>query len=300
MRARRGIAIVAVVMGWASVASAQVAVDEIAPQSVTWHGSAAVGTWPITARLDGMEWRPGAGLIPRYSTGALDGWPDGTPAGWDGPLQFTLWACVQIPTWHCGGFMLFWRGRESTGAHWLEPAPAGPQAGTNNWQANWADKFSPTGYPPMSAYVPSEGDDVAFFLAAGGNRTSEVFTVAARTQIIKVKVRRQGVEWASNVSGQPPPVVIPPPGGGQPPPVVVQPPPVVVPPDVATHADTQRLYEQAERIFADITKQQAALGAQLQKHDDEPGWLTKVLGNRYVQLAMAGFGAYVARWQMTQ
>lgn len=64
-------------------------------------------------------------------------------------------------------------------------------------------------------------------------------------------------------------------------------------------------YQQAERVYTDTINRISALSAQvaavddrLRRHDEEPAWLTKVLSNRYVQLAMTAVGVYVAQHQL--
>lgn len=62
------------------------------------------------------------------------------------------------------------------------------------------------------------------------------------------------------------------------------------------------LSAQAERMFADLVArdvarqaQLAAVAAQVQKHDESPAFLTRVLSNRYVQMGLAAIGTYVGR-----
>lgn len=64
-------------------------------------------------------------------------------------------------------------------------------------------------------------------------------------------------------------------------------------------------YQQAERIYTDHINRLAALSTQIaavddrvRRHDEEPAWLTKVLSNRYVQLAMTAVGVYITQRQL--
>lgn len=97
------------------------------------------------------------------------------------------------------------------------------------------------------------------------------------------------------------------PGGA--PPVVV--PPVVVPPyqPPPVYTDLTPVYQrldslsaQAERMFADLTARDAARAAQiaavdahLTQHDQEPGWLKKVMTNSNTYVAILGvLGGFLA------
>ena len=43
-------------------------------------------------------------------------WPDVTPPGWSGPLQYTLWIVLNINgQWHASGCIEYWRGLYENG-----------------------------------------------------------------------------------------------------------------------------------------------------------------------------------------
>ena len=57
---------------------------------------------------------PGAGLNVEFTT--KESWPDYTPPGWDGPLQYTVWAVVNVNgRWYTSGFIQMWRGPSEHG-----------------------------------------------------------------------------------------------------------------------------------------------------------------------------------------
>lgn len=67
------------------------------------------------------------------------------------------------------------------------------------------------------------------------------------------------------------------------------------------------LYTQSERMFADGVARSGQLGVQiagvdarLQQHDENPGYFVRVFGNRYVQLALAGVGAWLGAQQIAK
>lgn len=84
------------------------------------------------------------------------------------------------------------------------------------------------------------------------------------------------------------------------PPVVV-PPTAPIPPSGPPAIDLSSLakYDQLERVYADLAARAQLLSTQLQaldvkltRHDEEPMWVTKFLGNRYAQIVMTGLGVY--------
>lgn len=52
-----------------------------------------------------------------------------------------------------------------------------------------------------------------------------------------------------------------------------------------------------EAQTAALVQQLDALAAQLRQHDEHPSWAAKVFGNRYVQLGLASFGAWLGSQQ---
>ena len=56
-----------------------------------------------------------AGLNIEFTTKAT--WPNVIPPGFSGPLEYTVWAVVNINgQWYTSGFIQMWNGRASTGA----------------------------------------------------------------------------------------------------------------------------------------------------------------------------------------
>jgi len=116
----------------------------------------------------------GAGLSFQFST--KNSWPDITPPGWDGPLQYTVWAVVNVNgRWATSGFIQMWRGRESTGAPIL-----------SEFATNWAYDAR---WGPMMGYHPHAGEQMGFFLSAGNARgEGGVTSVRERTQVVMISL----------------------------------------------------------------------------------------------------------------
>jgi hypothetical protein len=90
------------------------------------------------------------------------------------------------------------------------------------------------------------------------------------------------------------------------PPVIPSPlpsPPVIpsLPPNLELASVLNRLdaiYQQNERIYADLTNQHHDQTATLKAAIDSPAWYEKVFGNKAVQLAIVGLGTWAATHQV--
>lgn len=78
----------------------------------------------------------------------------------------------------------------------------------------------------------------------------------------------------------------------EPPPVVVTPPPVVQPPPA--------LVIDYDRLAAIVTAVVQADGEKTRAAVDNPAWITRVLGNRYVQLVLAAVTTYLTTRELTK
>ncbi|HEX3703494.1 MAG TPA: VCBS repeat-containing protein [Vicinamibacterales bacterium] len=115
-------------------------------------------------------------------------WPDYTPPGWDGPLEYTVWAVVNVNGhWYTSGFIQMWRERASTGAPLLT-IPAG--SAVNNFAKNWAydARWGPMSYS-VSGYQPHAGETVGFFVSAGNARgIGTVTSLRERSNVVTVSL----------------------------------------------------------------------------------------------------------------
>lgn len=141
-----------------------------------------IASWPVTTALERITMRPGQdqGLSFRFSANAV--WPDYTPPGWEGPIQYTVWAGVQVNgQWHIAGFIQMWRNRPSTGAPILA-----------QWNSDWA--YDVNRWGPMCGFRPKMGDRMAFFVSAGNARRGSagpegnVTSVRERSNVVLVEL----------------------------------------------------------------------------------------------------------------
>lgn len=140
------------------------------------HGSPDVRQWKETVKITSLTMRPGKEEGVSFEFEPRQAWPDYTPPGWDGPIQYTVWPVVKVGgQWHTAGIIQMWRTRPSTGAPLLQ---------------QWSDWCYDRGrWGVMCDYRPQVGDEVGFFLTAGNARgTKEVTSVAERSNIVVVKL----------------------------------------------------------------------------------------------------------------
>jgi hypothetical protein len=165
----------------ASPAHAQVARDMIdLSQAKVYNSPADIANWPITHAITAVHMKPsiagGNGIS--FESTALSAWPDYTPPGWSGPLQYTVWAVVKVNgVWCTSGFIQMWRGRAGTGAGIVV---------NNDFSRNWAYDSR---WGPMAGYQPQVGEQMGFFLTAGNARgVTTVTSVRERTNVVAISV----------------------------------------------------------------------------------------------------------------
>jgi hypothetical protein len=163
---------------WAGVASAQDAID--LSTAVVHNSPADVASWARTTRISQLnmapENSPHPGLSFEFPAHAT--WPNFTPPGWDGPIQYTVWAGVRISgVWHVAGIIQMWREREATGA---------PILANNNFARNWVYDSR---WGAMAHYQPVAGEAMVFFLTAGNARgITGVTSVRERSNVVLVNL----------------------------------------------------------------------------------------------------------------
>lgn len=136
------------------------------------YPSEVVG-WPATTTLQAIEWRRG-GVHLEFAKQAS--WPELTPPGWTGSLQYTLWLGMQVNgTWHISGPMQYWKGLNEQGGD-----VTGFVAEKGTWQIpeNWTYDCS------AMRRQPQPGEPVAWFVTAGDQRKHNLFVVSERSNVV--------------------------------------------------------------------------------------------------------------------
>jgi hypothetical protein len=86
-------------------------------------------------------------------------WPDVTPPGWGGPLEYTLGLAEYIDgQWYASAAIEFWRGL---------PASGGNIALDQQIAKNW---YYDGRWGPMAGYQPATGEIIGVFVVAGNAR----------------------------------------------------------------------------------------------------------------------------------
>jgi hypothetical protein len=108
-------------------------------------------------------------------------WPDVTPPGWDGSLEYTLGMCInKNDHWYCSAVVQFWHERELS-------ASAPPSHVGFEWfydGARWG---------PMQGYQPQDGETVGIFVCAGDCRNNDGGTGSR----VKERSNVAFVEWSN-------------------------------------------------------------------------------------------------------
>ena len=147
-------------------------------QAIVYNSPADIASWPVTHKITQLTMEPTAGQNPglSFQSSARSTWPDYTPPGWDGPIQYTVWAVVNVNgQWYMSGIIQMWRQRASTGAPLL-----------TDFARNWVYDGR---WGPMQGHQPVVGEQMGFFLSAGNARgEGGVTSVRERTNVVMVSV----------------------------------------------------------------------------------------------------------------
>lgn len=237
-----------------------------------------IGTYPITAHITRVEFRPGLGWKVEFDRRVgPNAWPSFVTPGWSGPLQYTLGLC-RIPINTCSATIEYWQSRNDE-----QPPNGGFGAGGDPGQIG-RDWFYDARWGELQGWQPAMGEKVVVFIVAGDARNQSELPGGAIKQRTDAVVVTWGVEWTSASA----PVPIDPshpPTPTEPQPPVVQPQPV--PNDIVGLLTALALGQkdaagQIERAFADLTNQNTELKAVINKRFDQheqdpPYWLKRGL-----------------------
>lgn len=162
-------------------------------------GSPSVAGWTPTAHITQIELRPDNVIVQfdrNNDTRTVPRWPDVTPPGWDGAIQYTLWPVININgEWWTFGSIELWRDRIGVGGPFSKAA---------------LDWYYPSS--EMIAHQPLAGDQVGFFVTAGDQRLKDVHAVAERSYIVMLTVPRNDTgtfDFAAGPTPVPTPTPVP-------------------------------------------------------------------------------------------
>ena len=159
-----------------------VANDQINVNQATFLNSPNMASWPITTSITEIELRS-SGIRVEFSKKNGPGrWPDITPPGWDGALQYTLGMCLNIGNrWYCSAVVEYWHDLQESG---------GPPS---QYAENWF--YAPERWAPMTGHQPSVGETIGFYVCAGdcrNNPAGDLSPARERTNIVLVQMPTNG------------------------------------------------------------------------------------------------------------
>ena len=140
--------------------------------AAVYASPAGVASWPATTTIRSISFRSDGVAVEFSKKNGPGRWPDVTPPGWDGPIQYTLWIAMNIGgRWHTCGTIEYWNGLAASG---------GDVTRNNQIAANWTYQCGPM------ARQPAPGEQVGFFVTAGDQRLKDVAAVHERSNTIVV------------------------------------------------------------------------------------------------------------------
>ncbi len=137
---------------------------------------ADLADWPITTTITALEFQyKGDGVHVEFSKrDGAGSWPDVTPPGWDGPLEYTLGFAEYIDgKWYASAAIQYWRGLEASGGN--VAADLGTKAqctafgygSTCQVAKNW---YYDGRWGKLAGYQPKTGELIGVFVVGGNVR----------------------------------------------------------------------------------------------------------------------------------
>jgi hypothetical protein len=237
-----------------------------------------VSGWRQTATITSLTFDGSSTAVSFTKQWGPDRWPDVVPPGWAGPLQYTLWLCLQINgQWTCSGFVQFWYGRNESGS------PAQPDV-PSVYHLNY---YYSSRWRPMDTHGPiTPGERIGFLVTSGNARDSVgPYGPMERSNVVVIPATDRGTFTFADtpppvIVQLPPPVVVPP---------VVQPPPVVPANDVLL-TQIKTLVEQELALQQDTNAKTTRIDAEVKTFSQQFGTVMEFVG-KYVAPAIAAWFA---------
>jgi hypothetical protein len=134
-------------------------------QAIIVNSPPDLATWPEAAKITSITITPDNFPVEFDRRDGPGRWPDVVPAGFKGPLQYTLGMCVNPNgnQWYCSGVVQFWYGRVLTDSG--SPSRVGEE---------WF--YDPARWGPINFYQPRDGELVGIFVGSGNLRDGNNIT----------------------------------------------------------------------------------------------------------------------------
>jgi hypothetical protein len=118
-----------------------------------------IADWPVTTNITKLVFSNDGVHVEFSKQEDPERWPDITPPGWDGPLQYTLGLVENIDgQWHTSAAMQYWYGLANQG---------GNVALDNQIAVNW---YYDARWGELNGRQPATGEIVGIFVVAGNTR----------------------------------------------------------------------------------------------------------------------------------
>ena len=156
--------------------------DGISMSSATIENSPVdLASWCVGARITSIQFLANSFRVDFSRREGGSRWPDFTPLGWSGPLQYTLGMCLQVSgKWSCSAVVEFWYGRSLD-----ESAP--PYAIARDW-------FYDGRWGTLAGRQPSNGEQVGIFVCAGDCRNKTAIDIGS----LRERSNVQMVTWSNS------------------------------------------------------------------------------------------------------
>jgi hypothetical protein len=131
-------------------------------QVTLYDNPTGLADWPVTTTITALsfQYNGSDGVHVEFSKkDGPDSWPDITPPGWEGPLEYTLGMAEYINgQWYGSAAIQFWRGLEAFGGN-----IALDQQVAKNWyyDGRWGE---------LAGRQPATGECIGIFVVAGNAR----------------------------------------------------------------------------------------------------------------------------------
>ena len=121
--------------------------------------------WPETAKITRVSFDGATTRIEFTKQDGPNRWPDHTPPGWQGPLQYTMWLFLKIEgQWVGSGFIQMWHGRDGSGS------PSDPDI-PSRYHEHW---YYGSRWSPMQGHGPIRSGELIGFMVTAGNARDSV------------------------------------------------------------------------------------------------------------------------------
>jgi hypothetical protein len=136
-----------------------------------------LASWNVSTSITSVDIR-GDGISVQFSKKDGAGrWPDVTPPGWTGALEYTLGMCLNIGgRWDCSAVIQAWNGADPLGG---PPSQIGQ---------NWF--YDPLRWGPMTGHQPASGETIGIFVCEGdcrNNTRGDLSPLRERSNVVLVK-----------------------------------------------------------------------------------------------------------------